>query len=113
MSNVLEGYHGEVTLGDELQRWYDPLSKKYPNIAAALLGNEQTRNGGPVRPPFGLTFSVKDGMLRFSLFSNEASKTYFGKIDDPDDILEAAERCLATKAGEWAPKPKNGASKKY
>lgn len=113
MSNALDGYHGAVTLGDELQKWFDPLSAKYPNLASALLGNELTRNGGPLRPPMNLSFSVKDGKLRFTLFSNEASRTYFGKLDDTVDLLGAAERCLASQAGEWSEKPKNGSSKKY
>jgi len=108
MSNVLDAYNGSGDLGDLLQKWYDIVKAMYPNLAQALLGNELTRNGGPVRPPLSFILSVKDGSLRFSLTSPEASKTYFGKIDDPKDILGAAERCLANGAGEWSVKRQNG-----
>ena len=108
MSNALDGYQRGSDLGETLQAWYDVVKAMYPNLAQALLGNELTRNGGPVRPPLSFILGLKDGKLRFSLTSPEASKTYFGKIDDPKDILGAAERCLATSAGEWSEKRQNG-----
>lgn len=108
MSNVLDGYQRSESNGEALQAWYDVVKAMYPNLAQALLGNELTRNGGPVRPPLSLIISLKDSKLRFSLTSPEASKTYFGKIDDPKDILGSCERDLATGAGEWSMKRQNG-----
>jgi hypothetical protein len=108
MSNPLDAYNGDAGLGDVLQQWHDAVRAKYPLLADALLGNELTRSGGPVRPPLSLIVSTKDGRLRFSLSSPEASKTYFGKIDDPGAILESVERCLREGAGEWSIKQQNG-----
>lgn len=111
MSNFLDGYSSTNRMGDELQAWYDVVSKNYPLLASALLGNELTRKDEPLRPPFSLIISTKDGKLRFSLSSQEASKTYFGKIDDPAAILESCEACLRDQAGEWSLKRENGHSK--
>lgn len=108
MSNSIDAYNDQHALVDNQEEWYGAVKAMYPNLASALLGNELTRNGGPLRPPFSFILSTKDGRLRFSLSNPEASKTYFGKIDDPKDILGAAERCLATGAGEWSEKRHNG-----
>lgn len=111
MSNSLDGYNGDSALGDQVQRWHDAVRAKYPLLADALLGNELTRNGGPVRPPLSLIVSTKDGKLRFSLTSPEAARTYFGKIDDPAAILESCEACLRDQSGEWSLKRENGPGK--
>lgn len=111
MSNSLDAYNDQAALGHQLQAWYDIVAKDYPNLAQALLGNELTRKDGPVRPPFSLIIGVRDGRLRFSLSNQEASKTYFGKIDDPGAILESVEGCLRDGGGEWSLKRENGHSK--
>lgn len=111
MSNSLDAYSGNGALGDQLEAWYDVVAKDYPLLAQALLGNEHTRKDGPVRPPFSLIVSVKDGKLRFSLSNPEASKTYFGKIDDPGAILASCEACLREGQGEWSLKRESGTSK--
>lgn len=104
MSNSLDGYHGSANpLEDDA--WYEAIAEKYPMLADALLGNGKLgKNTGPVRPPLSLIFSCKEGKLRFSLSSPDASRTYFGSLDDPREPLEAAERCLAGGRGEWVTK---------
>jgi len=111
MSNFLDAYNGNGALGEALQQWHDAVRAKYPLLADALLGNELTRKDGPVRPPLSLIISTKDGRLRFSLSNPEASKTYFGKIDDPSDILGSCEACLANQSGEWSMKRESSTSK--
>jgi len=93
-----------------MERWYDPLCKKYPCLAKALAGNEHTRGNEALRPAFQIGFSTKGETLRFTLYSNESSRTYFGVIDDPSEPWEAAERCLRESKGEWSEKPKDWAS---
>ena len=112
MSNDLDSYAQPANTLESLQRWYDPLSKKYPCLAKALAGNEWSRTTEAQRPPFQIGFSTKGDSLRFTLYSNESSRTYFGVIDDPSEPWEAAERCLREGNGEWSEKPKDWSSKR-
>jgi len=111
MSNFLDSYSGDGALGETLQAWHDAVRAKYPLLADAMLGNELTKKDGPLRPPFSLIIGTKDGRLRFSLSNPEASKTYFGKIDDPSDILGSCEACLREQSGEWSLKKNNDSGK--
>jgi len=107
MSNSLDAYGESVNPLDDAQIWYDVLSKQWPNIASALLGNEHTRNGGPLRPPFTLMLKAKGTGLQGMLSSQEASKTWFSQVFEAKSPLDAIERQLAEKLGEWIPKQKN------
>jgi hypothetical protein len=109
MSNVLDAYNEGSNPLIDAQVWHDALRKKYPALADALLGNELTRNGGPVRPALSFILSAKDGKLRFVLSGPESAKSYFGPIDDPSEPLAAAERALQGNHGEWSMK-RNGQS---
>jgi hypothetical protein len=111
MSSALDGYSGGKGYGEELEAWYDALCVKYPNLAKALLGNEETTKDGPVRPPFTLMINRKGGALRMCLSSPEASKTWFGPSVDPNDVLGSVEMALAHNQGEWSPKNGQRASK--
>lgn len=108
MSNALDAFDRPWNPDEDQRGWYDQLKVKYPNLANALRGNEGSAKSGPVRPPFNLGFSTKEGKLRFTLYSPDSDRTYFGPIDDPSEPLEAAERALEGGLGEWSTKPRNG-----
>jgi len=107
MSNSLDAYHASPNPAEDNRDWFEALAKKWPFVADALMGSLPTGSKGPVRPPLSLIFSVKEGKLRFSLSSPDASRTYFGSLDDPGEPLDAAERCLAGARGEWVTKQNN------
>jgi hypothetical protein len=112
MSNSLDDYGTPVNPLLEASAWFDVFEKKYPTLASALLGNEHTRNGGPVRPPFTLMVRAKGGSLQAMLSSPDASKTWFSTPLEPEALLEAIEGQLAKKLGDWIVKGKNGYGKK-
>lgn len=107
MSNPLDSYHAPANPVEENRDWYEALAITCPMLADALMGSASLGKAGPVRPPLSFILSVKEGKLRFSLSSPDASRTYFGAIDDPCEPLAAAERCLAASAGEWVTKKTN------
>lgn len=109
MSNSLDGYTSSFNPLQEAQAWFDLLSLKYPLLAEALLGNEHTRNGGPLRPPLSLIVSNKDGKLRAILSGPESSKSYFAPIEDASDVLASVEKALRDNTGEWSMKRPPGA----
>jgi hypothetical protein len=112
MSNSLDGYEGQSNPLLDAAAWYDSLAVKFPTLAKALLGNEHTRNGGPLRPPFTLMVRAKSGKLQAMLSSPESGKTWFSPPLPPEGLLEAVESSLATGAGEWIEKPKGGYGRK-
>jgi hypothetical protein len=107
MSNSLDAYGESSNPLDDAQVWYDELSKQWPAIAAALLGNEHTRNGGPLRPAFTLMIKAKGTGLQGMLSSQEASKTWFSQVFEAKQPLDAIELQLQEKLGEWIPKSKD------
>lgn len=113
MPDALDSFERPYNPVDDNKGWFEAMSLRYPRLAKAILGNEGSAKSGPVRPPFQLGFSVKEGKLRFTLYSVEASRTYFGTIDDPSEPLASAERCLEGDAGEWSTKPSNASGKKF
>jgi hypothetical protein len=112
MSNSLDDYGSSANPLLDAEQWYDRLAKLFPTLAAALLGNEHTRNGGPVRPPFTLMVRAKGGCLQAMLSNPDSSKTWFSAKLAPETLLEDVERSLADKTGEWIDKPKNGAGRR-
>ncbi len=108
MSNSLDAYNEGSNPLIDAQVWHDEMSKQWPNLANALLGNEHTRNGGPVRPPFTLMIKAKGTGLQGMLSSPEGSKTWFSPIFEARQPLDAIELALAEKQGEWIPKRQNG-----
>jgi len=112
MSNSLDGFSGSTNPLLDNQGWYDALAKTYPVLASALLGNEHTRNGGPLRPPFTLMLRAKAGKLQAMLSNPESAKTWFSPNLSPESILDDVELALATGAGEWIEKPKNGSGRR-
>lgn len=111
MSNALDAYSRPSNPLEENDAWLATFAVKYPCLADALVGTEGRSSSGPVRPPMSFILGTKDGRLRFSLSSRSGSRTYFGPIDDPNDVLGAAERCLAGNGGEWVTKQENGSSR--
>ncbi len=107
MSNSLDAYNEGSNPLIDAQIWHDQMRKRWPNLADALLGNEHTRNGGPVRPPFTLMLKAKGQGLQGMLSNQEASKTWFSQVFDATEPLDAIESQLAGKLGEWIPK-RNG-----
>jgi hypothetical protein len=108
MSNSLDAYTAPINPLTEAEAWYDALAKNYPTLAEALLGNEHTRNGGPMRPPLTLMISQKGPNLRWMLSNKQSSKTLFGTDCDPLDVLGSVERALKAGQGEWIDKQPNG-----
>lgn len=113
MSNALEAFDRPWNPSEDNKGWYDRLHAKYPLLADALRGNEGSAKSGPKRPPFNLGFSIKEGKLRFTLYSPESDRTYFGTISDPSEPLASAEECLGGGLGEWSTKPRNGSGKSH
>ncbi len=113
MSNSLDDYNAPRNPLLDASAWHDVLSKKYPMLADALLGNELTRKDGPVRPPFTLMLREKNGSLSAMLSNQEASRTWFSPKLEPEELLASVETALREKLGEWVQKPKNGSGKKY
>lgn len=111
MSNALDAFDRPWNPEDDKGDWFDKLYLKYPLLAMALRGNEGSAKSGPTRPPFNLGFSIKEGKLRFTLYSTESDRTYFGSLSDPSEPLASAEACLEAGLGEWSTKPRNGSGK--
>jgi len=112
MSNSLDDFTGSSNPLEENQAWFDLLAVHYPCLAAALLGNEHTRNGGPLRPPFTLMIRAKAGSLQAMLSNPDSAKTWFSGKLSPESLLDDVEASLATKTGEWIEKPKNGSGRR-
>lgn len=108
MSNFLDGYHVSPDSLKENGSWADAMQVKYPLLVDAMVGSEGSGRSGPTRPPLSFILSAKDGRLRFSLSSPEASRTYSGPINDPSDPLMSAETALMAGSGEWWTKNENG-----
>jgi len=113
MSNSLDDYSSASNPLLDASEWYDRLAKRYPTLAAALLGNEHSRNGGPLRPPFTLMIRAKGGGLQAMLSNPESAKTWFSPKLEPETLLEAVEGSLADKTGDWIEKPKKGSGRSY
>lgn len=112
MSNSLDDYSSASNPLLDADQWFDKLAVKFPTLASALLGNEHTRNGGPLRPPFTLMIRAKGGGLQAMLSNPESAKTWFSQKLSPETILEDVELGLAGKLGEWIDKPKNGSGRR-
>lgn len=104
MSNFSDGYSKNGSSMVDDSDWANKMAKKYPNLVTALLGQEGKGGEKLDRPSLSLILGVKEGRLRGSLSSPEASRTYFFPIDDPSEPLEAAERALEGNLGEWVTK---------
>lgn len=108
MSNFLDGYNRPYNPLKENDGWANVMQAKYPLLVDAMVGSVGSGASGPTRPPLSFILSSKDGKLRFSLSSPEASRTYFGPINDPSDPLMSAETCLQASSGEWVTKKEIG-----
>lgn len=108
MSNFSDGLNATNGSVEQDKGWYDTLVVLYPNVALALRGSPGGPTGAGKLPPMTLGLSKKDGHLRFTLYSPDASRTYFGPQIDANEPLEAVERALAEDLGEWGPPKKNG-----
>lgn len=108
MSNFTDGLSStNGSIADD-KAWYDTLVASYPNLALALRGSPGGPTGAGKLPPMTLGLSKKDGHLRFTLYSPDASRTYFGPQIEANELLEGVERSLAENLGEWGPPKKNG-----
>lgn len=101
MSNFLDGYHKSGNPLTENDAWANAMQKKYPLLVDAMVGSEGSSASGPTRPPLSFILTAKDGALRFSLSSQQSSRSYSGPINDPSDPLMSAETCLQAGSGGW------------
>lgn len=112
-SNFLDGYARKNSSLEECYEWAEKMEVKYPLLTAAMRGKEASSASGGEIPQLSFILSSKDGRLRFTLSSQESSRSYSGPIDDPSEPLEAAERALAGNRGEWWTKNEKGSGRRY
>jgi len=84
--------------------WFLPLTEVSPTLAGALRQNEKDRGDAIDRPGLTLMIFARDGMLKFSLSSQEWPRTYYGTISDCRDLQGSIERALKANEGEWSVK---------
>lgn len=113
MSNFMDGARSSAGTMEQDQAWASTLGSLYPNLASALLGCISSKNGADPMPPMSLGISKKNGGLRFTLYSPDFPRTYFGPQIDANDLLAGIEQALAENLGEWGPPKKNGDGRRH
>jgi hypothetical protein len=104
MSDALAGAKGEWKTDGQYDGWLEKISKPYPTLAAALIGEEGWEKGGGRRPPLSLIITNREGKLKFTLSNPEWPSTYHCQVTDASDVLLSVEMALAANEGEWVRK---------
>jgi hypothetical protein len=110
MSDALSGAKGDYNPEANYDGWVDTLSKLYPTLTAALVGEADWEKGQGRRPPLSLIVTNRDGKLKFTLSNPEWPRTYHCQVTDPSDVLMSCELALAANQGEWVQKRPNSPS---
>lgn len=92
--------------------WFLPLNEVAPTLAGAIRENSKDKGDAVDRPGLTLMIFARDGMLKFSLSSQEWPRTYYGTISDPRDLQASVEMALKANEGEWSVKKENRGSKR-
>lgn len=105
MSSFEDGLKkGEWNPDKEDNGWLLPLTKSYPTLAKALRGTDRERGDAEDRPGLTLMLFSRDGMLKFSLSSQDWPRTYYGQVSDASEPLMSVELALVANQGEWSVK---------
>lgn len=104
MSKFEEGFQQKYNPLTVNEAWAGPLEVEHPNLTSALCGDPKWKPGSPGLPPLTLMVFAKDGSLRFSLSSREASRSFFGAVSDPGNLLKSIEEAIGACKGEWVTK---------
>ena len=103
MSSFEDGLtKGEWNPSKEDNGWFLPLSEISPTLAGAIRGTDKEWGDKEDRPGLTLMIFARDGMLKFSLSSQEWPRTYYGTISHPGDLQMSVESALKANLGEWS-----------
>jgi len=104
MTDALAGAKGDYNPEANYDGWVESLSKSYPTLTAALVGEEGWEKGQGRRPPLSLIITNRDGKLKFTLSNPEWPRTYHCQVTNAKDVLGSCEMALAANEGEWVQK---------
>lgn len=103
MSSFEDGLKaGEWNPSKAHDQWFPHMEKVSPTLAGALRENSRDAGDAQDRPGLTLMVFVRDGILKFSLSSQDWPRTYYGTITDPGELQASVEMALKANQGEWS-----------
>lgn len=96
-SRFLESYTASSARKlDQIELLTD-LAVSYPEVAAALRGQEGDGNGHPHVPAMKLSFQIREGAFKWSLYSPDSAFMFFGTVRNVKEPLASVESDLASE----------------